>query len=343
MERKPFQVTLSPGSVPENPVKSLWMIWEQSRCDDSVEVMELRYNRLMKGDNQPESDFPVDNKHPNDRFRVMLEMEIPIVEFIHFSFILDNIPVSFREHLVRHRVGTKIGPQSGVDDDPGVTDASFWSQTSRVRDLQNFVDNGFYYTPELDNTELKPISISKGSPDVPSGLTDLEVYHKSLESVQWGYRELRSRGYKPEICRELLPSSTTHRIAWHVNLKSLKHIFSHRSCWIAMANYWHPVIRGVMSELMKIDPVFSALATPPCIDRQTNKFKSCSFAHENAQRLSKKDPGIPCSLWIHQEAGGMDKNYDSMFSVPGDHELFTEMSADFQTFWCRNVTTGNPI
>jgi hypothetical protein len=339
MSREFFKVNLIPGSIPQDPIKAIWMVWEQSRCDDSIEVMERRYERLLKGDNKPESDFPVDNKHPRDRFRLMLAMDIPIVEFMHMTFLLDNIPVSFREHLVRHRIGTKIGPQAFVDEDPGVADASIWSQTSRVRDMQDFFDNGYFYTPELNSTDLRPITQGLGAPDVPAGLTDQEVYHKVLQTIQWGYRELRGRGYKPEICREVNPSSMTQRLAWHVNLKSLKHICSHRTCWIAMSPYWHPIIEGVITELSKIDKAFRILATPPCIDKQGKEYEACAFAHENMQRLKGADPGVPCPLWLNH-TDGVPLPDDWRRGHGLDTPIFDRMCDKFKAFWMRDLDTG---
>lgn len=359
MSKDCFKVTLVPGSYNDDPVKMIWMIWEQSRCDDSIDTLEKRYEFLFRAyrDNPTMSErgikafgerkgfkFPVDAVNPSDRFRLLLQMDVPIIEMIKFTFVLENIPVSFREHLVRHRIGSKIGPNSGVDDEPGIPDVTYWSQTSRVRDLQNFFDVGNFYTPEiLDDTEAKPVSPSPDPCiDLRGNFTDKSVYDLTLRWIQWGYRELRARGYKPEVSREVLPSCTTHRIAWSVNLKSLKHIFGHRSCFIAYAGYWHPVIHGVIRELItKVNSVFHALATPPCIDKKSNKFKGCVFEHENKHRLDGNDPGVPCSLWLSNHTSETRK-YVSTASE-NDLDEFDRMKKEYSTFWGRDPETGDSL
>lgn len=384
-----FKVTLVPGSYTDDPVKAIWFMWEQSRCDDSIEVMETRYkflaehgypddaDDLRKAGTKEMADFckvslPVDGMYPSDRFKLLLQMDVPIMETIKYSFMLENIPVSFREQLVRHRIGSRIGPNAGVDDEPGIPEVTYWSQTSRVRNLQNFVSEGNFFTPELDDKVRKHIVTLEDNPlrtDDNWELTDKEVFLKGMKATQWTYRELIARGYKPETAREVLPSCTTHRITWTVNLKSIKHIFGHRTCWIAFAGYWHPIIHGVLHELVsKVNPIFHALANPPCIDKKTSKFKACIFEHENKHRMpGGNDPGIPCSLWIgnHYQPDAeallshMDETKSSSVMIDPKMRLkiwedkagairqpdlfeMVEMMAKYGKFWNRDPLTGNP-
>jgi len=316
-----MRVTLLSGPV--DPVKSIWLVWEQSRCDDSIGKMEDRYARLISGDDQPESDFPAGNEHPKDRFRTLLRMGVPIMEFLHFTFLLEDMHVSFREQLVRHKIGTRVGPQVSFDDIPGLADSTFWSQTSRVRDLGKFAENGSYYTPK---------SIS----DNPEAL---EFYRGFLGSVQFAYNKLRTEfGCLPEDAREVIPVAMTHRMAWHVNAMTLKRICADRSCWIAQSGYWHPVVRGVISELKVVDSIFSVLATPPCIDKKTDKYHSCPFSHENSRRLpGNNDPGIPCSLWSHHES-----SVDSVDSDEDERRLWL-MEDEYRELWHRDPKTGDSL
>ena len=349
-----MKVTLLPGSYPSDPIKAIWSVWEQSRCDASVEIMLGNYEVALEAEKKGIGDK---GTWPYARFRSLLQMGVPIMEFLHFTFLLEEIPVSFREQLVRHKIGMKVGPQLGFDDIPDIADSTFWSQTSRVRDLQNFFDNGYYYTPELDNATRKDVENPFGKYHggqlvlAPDGMTDLDVYRFTLEWIQWGYRELRKRGYNPEIAREVIPMSMTHRIAWHVNCMTLKRLCGDRSCWIAQAGYWHPIIMGIVSELTtKIDPVFSALATPPCIDKKTDCFKSCPFGHENTNRLhGKVDPGIPCSLWIRdtynldlslqQRRMGVE-TYNEVIGTIERAAEFERMIQQYHKFWNRDPFTG---
>ncbi len=377
MDKENFKVTLVPGSFTDDPVKAIWFMWEQSRCDDSIEVMEDRYafledegyiidatddekKELVEHAKINHIKLPVDGMRPDERFKLLLQMDVPVMETLKYSFMLENIPVSFREQLVRHRIGAKVGPNNYVDDEPGIPEVTYWSQTSRVRDLQNFVQNGNFFTPELDKKEKKPIKVSEDGPGpieqlLDPGFTDEEVFLYGLRAVQWSYRELRAREYPPEIAREVLPSCTTHRITWTVNMKSLKHVFGHRTCWIAQAGYWHPIIQGVLRELTeKVNPVFRTLANPPCIDKLTGKYKECIFQHENKHRMpGGNDPGIPCSLWIGQETNHGVNNIDNARDPrlrlnlwndqanQKDHEEMVKMMNQYGTFWNRDPLTGD--
>lgn len=378
MEKEHFKVTLVPGSYTDDPVKAIWFMWEQSRCDDSIEVMEKRYEFLnddghsIDATNEEKKDLlehaelngiklPVDGMHPAWRFQLLLQNDVPIMESIKYSFMVEEIPVSFREQLVRHRVGSKVGPQLFVDDEPGISDTTYWSQTSRVRDLQNFVQNGNFFTPDLDKKEKKPIKVSEDGPPLAhqllsDGMTDEGVFLYGMKATQWAYRELRAREYKPEICREVLPSCTTHRTTWTVNLKSIRHVFGHRTCWIAFAGYWHPIIEGVINELVeKVSPMFRVLANPPCIDKKTNKYTSCIFQHENQHRMpGGNDPGVPCSLWLGKEANHAVNNIDSLSDpvvrlkvwkdlAPDDNEEMAKMMNQYGTFWNRDPLTGDSL
>ena len=331
-----MKVTLLPGSYPSDPIRAIWLVWEQSRSDASVSRMMRSYDDALGDEDRQVGDK---NAWPYARFRSLLQMGIPIMEFLHFTFLLEDIPVSFREQLVRHKIGSRVGPQLGFDDIPDIADSTFWSQTSRVRDLSDFATAGKYYVPDAirDNKYAR------------------KAYDDIMLAIQNTYVSLQvDHGLQPEIAREVIPMAMTHRIAWHVNCMTLKRLCSDRSCFIAQAGYWHPIILGIISELTtKIDPAFSALATPPCIDKKTDCFKSCPFGHENTNRLhGKVDPGIPCSLWIRdtynldlsmqQRRMGVE-TYNEVLGTTERAAEFERMIQQYHKFWNRDPFTGKSL
>jgi thymidylate synthase (FAD) len=240
--------------APQYPVELLWSLWQASRTDDPLLVPQKLSGKLGSDERE-------------ELFVKLLAMDIPVMENLFFVFMLEDVPVSFREQLVRHRTAT------------------YWSQTSRVRDMGEFHEKGRYFTPET----------------VKQNPTLLKAYGDTLEYIQDCYNQLLKDGIPREDARQLLPMASTHRISWGVNLRALKHTLANRTCWIAQAGLWHPVVKGVVSELVaKVHPALGMLAKPPCWDLQTGcaEGAACPFVEENVRRLAGTDPFPPCPIWL---------------------------------------------
>jgi thymidylate synthase ThyX len=221
-----------------------------------------------------------------NELKMLLSDAVPVTEHITFSFSLQNIPISLREQLVRHRIGTafdlKVGADMvAIDHIPELASSSFWSQTSRILDQEAFFDEGRFILPE---------SIANS----PQKLDFLSV----LKSIQEGYCRLAEAGVPLEDCRQLLPLATTHNMVWTLNLKSLANVVGRRTCWVSQSSLWESLLVQIVQELcIKVSPLFSYLAAPPCIKR--GKFCECIVKGTNEDRIKGRDGDqAPCPLYI---------------------------------------------
>jgi thymidylate synthase ThyX len=237
-------------------------------------------------------------------FVQLLGMGLPILENVQFVFMLEDIPVSFREQLVRHRIGSRIGDQLGVDIVPDLAESTFWSQTMRVRDMGRF---------SVDRMFIVPDSIRADE-------TLLMEYQHVMQQLEDFYNFAVSKGVAREDARQVLPMATTHRISWGVNLRALQHVLGNRTCWIAQVGLWQPVLEGILSELTKkVSPVFAELAKPPCWKSGKCKGETCAFAEENVRRMRGTDPFPPCPVWL-KDCGesASEQAGDKWWRVPGE-------------------------
>src|ERR1017187_3628116 len=233
-------------SSTEYPVEPVCALWQGGRNGEPL----LDPQQLA-------SDGYDDQKLEGDMralFVQLLGMGLPILENVQFVFMLEEIPVSFREQLVRHRIGSRVGDQLGVDIIPDLAESTFWSQTMRVRDMGQFAHNRAFEKPASLEGKV-----------CPNGETAVYRYFQFMDEAERVYNDLVASGMGREDAREVLPMATTHRISWGVNLRALQHVLGNRTCWIAQAGLWQPVLEGILSELTKkVSPVFAELAKPPC-------------------------------------------------------------------------------
>ena len=249
------------------PIRTLQEIWDASKN-------ELPYEEIHK---TRETGFAPD-------FEGILDQEIPVSEHVTFNFLLENVPVAWREQAVRHRIGTQYGPNYAVDVVPeaGIT---FWSQSMRIQSMGEFADKEQYHTPD---------SIQRDA-----HLS--EAYTTTMDIIQRRYQLLVDSGVPMEDARNLIPLGATHRIVMTVNLRALMGILSKRGCWILQSSLWSPVIKGIVNELCeKIDERFRRLIHPPCVSG--GAFVGCTFVLENERRVTGDDALPPCPMYI-QEVG----------------------------------------
>lgn len=258
-------------SYTRDPLETMWTIWEQSKTDDHLpEIIEGAYN--------------LREANVAELFRAAMDQEIPVAEVITFNFVCENVPISWREQAVRHRIGVAYGDNFSVDVIPEMTGSSFWSQSHRLKDMSRFVERGEYFVPE----------------SILADADALGVYGYAMDRIQDAYAALIRLGIPAEDARNVIPLGTTHRIAMTINLRALKGIIGKRSCWILQAGIWEPMIRTMVEELCeRIDPVFRALVHPPCVSG--GKFTECKFKHENERRVDGRDAMPPCPLFLTSE------------------------------------------
>lgn len=334
MDIKTPKVTLL--SYTNLPLETVYATWEQSKLVDTPFRTPAQIQREV-----PRAEIV-------KLFRSVIEQRIPVGEHIDFIFELENISISWREQAVRHRIGTKASPERlgadmvmDVQEIPDLADSSFWSQSMRLIDMSDFAQRGNFRVPE---TILKH----------PQRDALLGLFRGAMLTIQGAYAELIKAGIPPEDARELVPLGAQHRMTWKLNIGSLQHIVGKRGCWILQLGIWGPVIKGMISELVKnIDPVFGEIVTPPCL--KGDDFIGCKFEEENARRYDGRDQHPPCSLhfakkYVHALGGPMPDDLDPVVvriaaeeqDVPMREEMLAR-AEEYREFWGRNPFTGRRL
>lgn len=304
------------------PMETIYVLWEASKVDAP-----------------PELDVNVANKTvPREKleelFWQVLRQHIPIAEHIHFTFMLEGISVSLREQMVRHRIGTKVGDNIGVDIIPDLASSSWWSQSMRIQDMGTFSRREMYRVPESLAGKTVKSANARAKPFPHSNCFNEEqpassVFHNTMAIIEDAYRALVDAGVPMEDARELIPLGAQHAISWDMNLQSLLHILGKRGCWILQMGIWGPIITGIIQELVsKIHPMFARIIAPPCIGPD-GEFSACQYRLENARRLDQPDGSPapdhhpPCPLWLCRDQNGgeqLDESIEHESMIPGGHE-----------------------
>lgn len=228
-------------SFTELPIETIYYIWTLAKTKQDIpSVKEIH----MK----TKTDLGY-KKEVESLFLEVIEMLLPCSRFINFVFSLENVTISLREQLVRHKVGME-----------------FWIQGARVTDMSNFYDQSEYRIPDRINQNK----------------TAKKMYLQTMEKIQDTYEYLTKQGFLFEESRELLPSGALHRLSFSCNIESLHNLLSKRTGWLLQGDLWFPVIKGIVDELVKnISPVFRSFAHPPEVDMNGQyigyKFKDLSF------------------------------------------------------------------
>jgi len=302
----------------------LWIIWQLSRTQYSLdEILDEHLNADCE-----------------QFFERIINENIPLAEMVDFIFVLEDIPISLREQLVRHRIGVKVAGQEFCDVVPDLADSSFWSQSMRVLDMGDFEEQGRFWVPES----------LKGD--------QVESYQNAMKQSAVAYTHLVAQGVPREDARNVIPLGATHRIVWKLNLAAIKHIISKRSCWILQLGLWKPIIQGIVEELCKLSSSFRQLATPPCMEG--DNFKACLFCENNLARIrGDVDPLPPCALFLNYykedalacSQSVFPESETCWYTSQGEWtccdesriSLMFTMFDEYSKFWNRNPVTGKRL
>lgn len=297
---------------PRHPIETVYYLWECARSNDEIPSVESIVERSA-------SDLEY-RRTVRSTFEKVVDSAIPIAENINFVFLLEGVSISFREQMVRHKVGVKVGERLGVDMFPDIHDSTWWAQSMRVLDMGRFVDDDLYRMPDS-------ISASQKAE---------RIYEDALKVAQDSYSRLLALGVPIEDAREVIPLGAQHRVSWGMNLNAVIHVCRKRSCWIPQLGTWEPVIRGMISELVnKVDPYFSSIVTPPCI--KGDKFEGCVYRLDCERRIDRSDPLLPCALHLAQHASGVKVEE---ILKPEELARYRAMEGEYHEFWRRDTKTG---
>lgn len=230
-----IKVTLLSG--PQDLQRTLNIIWQTSKTTDSI------------------------NMHPPDRPSLLLSLlneNVPVLRHFYFTFLLEDMTISFREQLVRSQYD------------------HYWIQSGRITDWTRLRMD----YPACTNDD--------------EGLMGLARHAEA--SIKLFIESANAAKYPPEDYRDLVPLGALHRGIWTANLESLNTRFKKRTCWISQNTKWFPVLSQVARELRSYDSTLEGMAGPPCSDRDGN-WIGCPFNATMEDRLNGTDPLPICPRW----------------------------------------------
>lgn len=287
-----------------HPIETVYHVWEASKTDGPVPSVE----EIVR--------TPALQNKARELFWQVIRQKIPVGEHIGFIFMLSNVSVSFREQMVRHRVGVKVGDRIGTDIVPDLDQSSWWSQSMRIQDMGHFASRMQYRIPKtLDGKKVSH----------PLATNAKELWHNTMDSIELAYNALVHAGVPMEDARDIIPLGAQHRISWALNLQTLLHVLGKRGCWILQLGLWGPIISGMISELVaKVDSSFQELLVPPCINTKS-QFSTCLYPVENQRRLDGQDDHPVCPLFVCRDPAAEKAfqesavNSNGFFQTPVKH------------------------
>lgn len=329
----------------ENPIETIYCLWKASRTTGPVPSPAQIKQDMAESESCQQEVLQT--------FANVIDNEIPVAENLDFVFVLENIPISLREQMVRHRIGHKFGENFGVDIIPGDVNSSWWSQTTRILDMGTFAADENYFTPDsMDDRIVKYYLDGDKSEEALAKVTAKKLYDLFMRSCQDTYNAFVEAGISREDARQIIPMAATSRISWRLNYSALKHIVRRRTCWMVQLGMWQHIVSDMVNELStKIHPVFRNLAQPPCIKQ--DKFAACPFIADNLGRVAGTDPEPPCPMFLHHHGDIVDQTlpvnkrvYQISKSGTWDCEdaaqraRFQKFQASYSKLWGRNAWTG---
>lgn len=225
-------------SAPENIDDTLDLIWQISKTN-----AELNRKKVID----------------IDLLARLMSEDVPVLRHFYFTFLLENMSISFREQLVRSQHD------------------HFWIQSGRITDWTE-------YAYDINDTIRR----------IPE-LRDLAL--KAHGHIREFIKVAAKSGINPEDYRDLVPVGAHHRGVWTVNIQSLISRFRKRTCWVAQNGLWFPVLSQVAEQLRDYHQAFSNMARPPCRDRNW-KWTGCTINETMMDRYSGTDPLPLCPSWM---------------------------------------------
>ncbi|KKL23944.1 hypothetical protein LCGC14_2420340, partial [marine sediment metagenome] len=145
--------------------------------------------------------------------KVLMKDHMPtFLEFISFTFKLENVSRAMVFQLVRHRIGF-----------------SYSQQSLRCVNLPNFADDKAYYNPYREGT------------------VDHNEYHHYMVKAQERYRAALKAGMPTQNARGILPLNIHTTITFSCTLRALIGMVNKRLCFKTQEEF-----KGVAAEIVKL-------------------------------------------------------------------------------------------
>ncbi len=281
-----FDPKVSLISMTEYPVETLFAIWYGSRNQNAHDL--FNYIAILRDYDYSDSSLGKDveqarkdlveaypeyaGENGDDAKSVIISTvknlitsDLPPLEAVKFTFRVDDVPVAWRDQLVRDRK------------------AGYWTQTSRTLDLSTMDVNM--------NKSIRALGGTKA----------MQIYSDCVETIRETYSKLMELGVPGEDIR-LNPSAMIQRDYWMIDLRQLLKVCKKRVDWIAQATMWLPVISGVLRCIDYKDHILADLLKDvvghPNVKVKDGKVVEHTYDIENYDRYVGKDPQ-PCDpLWL---------------------------------------------
>ena len=196
-----------------------------------------------------------------DKFNWLLKQphQTPF-EFVHMSWILQNVSRAFQQQLTRHRIGF-----------------SYSIQSLRVVNVGNFATEGRF--------------------TLPSTVKDKNNYHEMMLAAEENYRiliegdtfmeeitgrEISFSGESTEDARGILPLNIHSPIMMACTYRSLIGLLKQRLC-IAAQEEWSLVANQMRSKISEIEPILAEPLDCMC-NRLTNGKGFCKTLHKEVTK-----------------------------------------------------------
>lgn len=295
-------------SMTDNPVGTLFSVWHGSRRKETVspKAVEMiveyadRVNKCPPDyvydaakqiiEDYPEYDHAEGSQLDRAKFIVLevvkssLKSNLPASNCVHFTVLVDNATVAWREQLVRSKF------------------ADYWLWSSRILDMKTMDVN-------------KPRSL-----ELLGGKKAVDIYDNAVDVIREAYRQLEELGVPMEDIR-LQPQQATHRVYWMIGLRALITIMNRRSDWIAQASLWTPIISGLCKELRKSSlwvVIEDLIGKPPVklkFNEETGHYEVSEYLMnaDSEDRYQGRDVA-PCDpLWLSHKGLTLPKHTDIQF------------------------------
>jgi thymidylate synthase ThyX len=333
---RPLVVKLIDG--PRYPLATLFYVWEQSRTNDPLPdtamidlilrdertecpadcnegkallMLGAKYAPYSMGKEVECVQVQPTRNRLQSTINQILDEDIPCTENLNFVFAFENMPISLREQMVRHRIGVQVGNRIGIDIVPDLAESTWWSQTMRMLPMDAFFTEGRFVLPDsLKGKTVEAMNIADPGEEpvyligniefVTKDIPAVEIYLTLLNHIELVYNKLIEAGVPMEDARQIIPIGATHGITWTLNLKAMAHILGKRACWVAQANLWEGVIAGMVDAMCEhVHPIFRKLILPPCFKK--GKYNACPYFQISRERVQGRDHMPPCPLYVYHQ------------------------------------------
>jgi len=170
-------------------------------------------------------------------------------EFVDYTFLITDVTRAFTHQLVRHRVGV-----------------AFAQQAQRVGTQEDF---GYMVPPEIELNKEQ-----------------FEMYVRTMEDINRGYKKLVDLGARPQDARGVLPTNIHTNILMKVNLRALSDMLAVRLCVRAQGEFQN-VAREMRKLVLDVHPWAKPVLAVHCV-----RYNVCKFPRYDKCPISQKYPNL---------------------------------------------------